>query len=89
MARLSGFLENVRTIVTDSIRVADQWSSLKYEYDAFTLNGVVITQADLDAVFGAGTVTVVQFNQALAAQQGLVDALHVPATASKLYRLRA
>ena len=89
MARLSGFLENVRTVVTDSIRTADQWSSLKYEYDSFATNGVAITQTDLDAVFGVGTVTVAQFNQALAAQQALVDALHVPATAAKLYRLRA
>ncbi len=88
MARVAGFIENVRSAITESLRIADAWSALKYEYDAFTTNGVSITQADLDNVFGAGVVSVAQFNAALVAQQGLVDALHVPATAAKLYRLK-
>lgn len=88
MARLNGFIQDVQTIITQQLEFADAWSALQQEYNAMQTNGVVIAQTDLDAVFGAGVVTVAQWNAALVAQQSVVDNIHVAATAAKLYRLK-
>lgn len=53
-----------------------------------TTNGALPTQADVDAVFGTGVLTLAQYNQALNSMQAVVDNIHVPATAAKLYRVK-
>jgi hypothetical protein len=95
MARIDGFTEEVRSLVKDSLRIADAWSGLKAEYDAFVTNlgATPVKQDVLNGVFGLDkqglpVVTEAQFIAGITAQQALVDALHVPATAAKLYRLK-
>jgi hypothetical protein len=88
MPRTQNFIRDCQTQVTELLKVADAWAALKEEYAAMTTNNALPTQPDIDAVFGAGALTLAQFNQALAAQQAVVDNIHVPTTAAKLYRMR-
>lgn len=83
-----GFLTDAQTLISETLRFADAWSALKSEFDTFAANGITIEQSQLDALFGAGVVTVAQFNAALGAQQEVVDHIHVAARAAKLYRVR-
>jgi hypothetical protein len=85
---MPGFIADVQTQITETLKVADAWSALQQEYAAMTTNGTLPTQPDIDAVFGAGALTLAQFNAALVAQQALIDSIHAPATAAKLYRVR-
>jgi hypothetical protein len=85
---MQGFISDAQTQITETLRIADAWAALKEEYAAMTTNGTLPTQPDIDAVFGAGVLTLAQFNAALAAQQAVIDSIHVAATAAKLYRVR-
>ena len=80
----AGFIQDTQTQITEILRVADNWSALKSEWDTFATNGITITDADVAAL----GVTAAQFNQALAAQQEVVDYIHVATRAAKLYRVR-
>ena len=86
--RMTGFIADCQTQITQILNTADAWSALQQEYAAMTTNGTLPTQADVDAVFGVGVITLAQFNAALTAQQSVIDNIHVPATAAKLYRVR-
>jgi hypothetical protein len=82
------FITDCQTGIVQVLQFADNWSALKAEFDTFAANGIAITQGDLDAVFGAGRITVAQFNETLAAMQTAVDFIHAPAQAPKLYRVK-
>jgi hypothetical protein len=82
--RLAGFINDCQTLITNELQFADAWEALKQEYTAFGTNGITITDADV-ADLG---VTAAQFLAALAAMHSVVDFIHVPATAAKLYRVR-
>ena len=82
--RLAGFINDCQTLITNELQFADAWSALKAEYDTFATNGITITDADVEAL----GVNAAQFGQALQAMQSVVDYIHVPATAAKLYRVK-
>ena len=88
MPRLQQFVYDCQTQITETLKVADAWSALKAEYDAMTTNGVLPTQTEIDAVFGAGVITLAQFNAALGGQQEVITYIHDPIRAAKLYRVR-
>lgn len=79
-----GFINDAQTLITNTLQFADAWGALQQEFSTFATNGITITDADVVAL----GVTAAQFNQALAAQQEVVDHIHVPTRAAKLYRVR-
>ena len=86
--RIQGFIGDTQTQITQILQFADAWSALQQEYNAMTTNNALPTQADVDAVFGTGVLTLAQYNAALSAMQAVVDNIHVAATAAKLYRVK-
>ncbi len=80
------FLYDCQTGITNVLQFADAWSALKAEFDTFTANGVIITDADVQKILP--DVTAAQFTAALTAMQEVVDYLHVATRAAKLYRIR-
>lgn len=88
MARMTGFINDTRTTITNLLQQADVWSALQQEYAAMTTNAALPTQADIDAVFGTGVLTLAQYNAALTTMQAVVDNIHVAATRAALYRVR-
>ena len=79
-----GFITDAQNVITMQLQFADNWSALQQEFSTWAANGVVLTDADVAAL----GVTAAQFNQALAAQQEVVDYIHVATRASKLYRVK-
>lgn len=87
MARKDGFIKDCQTLITNELQFADAWEGLKQEFLAMQANSVNITQQDLDAA-GMTGITPQQFQDALTTMQTVVDFIHTPATAAKLYRIR-
>ena len=88
MARQSGFVTDTASQISGFLDTADRWSGLKEEWEAMTTNGTKPTQADVDIVFGAGVLTLTQYEAAIAAMQTIIDSVHVAATRAKLYRMK-
>jgi hypothetical protein len=88
MARITGFVADTQTQITNLLQFADSWSALQQEYSALTTNNALPTQADIDAVFGTGVLTLAQYTTALTTMQAVVDSIHVSATRAALYRVR-
>ena len=84
MARLPQFILDCQDLITRTLAIADSWSALQQEYSTFATNGITITDADVQGI----GVTAAQFNQALVAQQEVVDYVHVATRAAKLYRVK-
>jgi methionine synthase II (cobalamin-independent) len=82
--RLPGFIRDCQSLITNELQFADAWEALKQEYAAMQANGIQITDADLTEI-GVNTQ---QFLAALAAMQEVVDYVHTPVRAAKLYRVR-
>lgn len=87
-ARTQGFVSDTQNLITQLLQFADNWSALQQEYAAMTTNNGLPTQADVDAVFGSGVVTLAQYNAAIGAMQEVVDYAHVATRAAKLYRVK-
>lgn len=88
MARQSGFVADTATQITNLLQFADYWEALKQEWEAMLTNGNKPTLSDVEAVFGAGVLTVAQYEAALQSMQAIVDSIHASATRAKLYRMK-
>jgi hypothetical protein len=87
MSRKTGFITDCQTLITEELRFADAWEALKQEYAAMQTNGITITLADVQQVIPDIT-DIAHFNAALSAMQEVVDYVHTPVRAAKLYRVR-
>jgi hypothetical protein len=87
-SRTQGFIRDCRSQINQFLGRKDAWAALKAEYDSMTANGIVINQADIDAVFGVDSgVTKQMFLDALVTMQTAVEYIADPVRAPKLYRM--
>jgi hypothetical protein len=78
------FLTDAQNVINAQLQFADSWSALQQEFSTWAANGIVLTDQDVIS-FG---MTAQEFLAVLGAQQEVVDYIHVPTRAAKMYKLK-
>jgi hypothetical protein len=79
------YVPDTAGVINQVLQFIDHWAALKAESDTWTANGIALSQPDIDAYFGAGAVTLAQFNTAMTTIGAVADFCHSAQNGPKLY----